>query len=280
MTGTIVNTAQSEAWNGGEGEHWAANHDRYDRLNSAMNALLLEHVRPDDDVLDIGCGNGQLTRLAARQGASALGVDLSKPMLARARERAEAEDVANVRFERGDAQVHPFVPASADLMVSRFGIMFFADPVAAFANIGTALRPGGRLAFACMTSLAGTDMGTILAAMMKALGAGGPPTGEDGSGPTSFADPARTTDVLTRAGFAGIDVRRVEAPQVWGRDAADATEFFCGWGPMVHAFSRAEPAAVEAAREAVHREMARFEEPDGVRTRGTAWLVTAHYDGR
>ncbi|MFC5183959.1 class I SAM-dependent methyltransferase [Actinomadura harenae] len=279
MTGQIVNTAQSEAWNGGEGEHWAAHHDRYDRLNQGMNDPLLAHVRDGDDVLDIGCGNGQLTRLAARRGASALGVDLSEPMLARARERAGAEDVANARFERGDAQVHPFAPASADLMLSRFGIMFFTDPVAAFANIGTALRPGGRLAFACLTSLAGTDMGTLLKATTQALGAVRPATGADGTGPTSFADPAHTEDVLTRAGYTGIGIRHVEAPQIWGRDAADATEFFCGWGPIAFAFSKAEPGAVAAAREAVHREMARFERPDGVTTRGTAWLVTAHYDG-
>ncbi|MEV4253938.1 class I SAM-dependent methyltransferase [Spirillospora sp. NPDC049652] len=280
MTGQIVNTAQAEAWNGGEGAHWAANHDRYDRLNGALNEYLLEHVRADDDVLDIGCGNGQLTRLAAGRAASALGVDLSAPMLARARERAEAEGVANVRFEQGDAQVFPFEPASADIAVSRFGVMFFADPVAAFANIGGALRPGGRLAFACMTSLAGTDMGALLAATMGALGTGQPPTGRDGTGPTSFADPEHTEGVLAKAGYTGIGIRRVEGPQYWGRDAADAAGFFCGWGPIVHAFKQAGPEAVAAAKDAVRREMSRFEGPEGVRTRGTAWLVTAHYDGR
>ncbi|MEV5571034.1 methyltransferase domain-containing protein [Spirillospora sp. NPDC052269] len=279
MTVQIVNTAQAEAWNGGEGAHWAAHHDRYDRLNRPMNAHLLAHVREGDAVLDIGCGNGQLTRLAARRGASALGVDLSEPMLARARERAEAEDVPNVRFEQGDAQVFPFAPASADIVLSRFGVMFFADPVAAFANIAGALRPGGRLAFACLTSLEGTDMGTILQAAMAALGTARPTSGSDGTGPTSFADPARTEDVLTRAGYTGVDIRRVEAPQVWGKDAADAAEFLCGWGPMTFAFSKARPEAVVAAREAVRREMARFEGPDGVTTLGTAWLVTAHYDG-
>ncbi|RFU42523.1 class I SAM-dependent methyltransferase [Actinomadura logoneensis] len=280
MTGQIVNTAQAEAWNGGEGAHWAAHYDRYDRMNAGINEHLLEHVRADDDVLDIGCGNGQLTRLAAGRAASALGVDLSEPMLARARERAEAEGVANVRFVRADAQVHPFEPASADLVLSRFGVMFFADPVAAFANIGRALRPGGRLAFACMTSLAGTDAGTILAAVMAALGTGQPPTGPDGTGPTSFADPRHTEGVLAEAGYTGIGIRRVEAPQHWGRDAADAADFFCGWGPIVHAFGQAGPDAVAAAKQAVRREMARFEGPEGVRTRGTAWLVTAHYDGR
>ncbi|MFC4913310.1 class I SAM-dependent methyltransferase [Actinomadura gamaensis] len=288
MTARIVNTAQAEAWNGGEGAHWAARHDRYDLVNSGFNEYLLQHVRPGDRVLDVGCGNGQLTRLAAQAarvaGAAhtgdATGVDLSRPMLARARELARAEDVGNVRFEQGDAQVFPFAPASYDVALSRFGVMFFADPVAAFANIGRALRPGGRLAFVCMTSVAGTDLGVLLDAILGALGAASPATGADGTGPTSLADPERTERVLTEAGFADIGVRRVEAPQVWGRNAADATEFFCGWGPMVHAFSQADPETVGAAREAVYDRMAGFQGPDGVRTRGTAWLVTGRYDGR
>ncbi|MCP2337226.1 class I SAM-dependent methyltransferase [Actinomadura rupiterrae] len=282
MTAQIVNTAQSEAWNGGEGAHWAAHHDRYDLVNSGFNEYLLQFVHRGDRVLDVGCGNGQLTRLAARtaQGGRATGVDLSGPMLGRARERAQSEGVANVRFEQGDAQVFPFTPASYDVALSRFGIMFFADPVAAFANIGRALRTGGRLAFVAMDPVAGGDIGILLGAIAGALGMPDPATGADGTGPTSLADPAHTERILTEAGFSDIRIRRVEAPRIWGRNAADATEFFCGWGPMVHAFAQADPDAVGAAREAVYDQMARFQGPEDVRTDGSAWLVSARYDWR
>ena len=104
-------------------------------------------VQPDDHVLDIGCGSGQTTREAARlaRAGSALGVDISASAIERARELAQAQGVRNVTFERADAQVHPFPQERFDLAISRFGTMFFADPVAAFGNVGRALRPAGRL---------------------------------------------------------------------------------------------------------------------------------------
>src|SRR4051794_27873815 len=115
----IVNTAQAEAWNGYEGEHWAANYDRYDAVNGGFNASLLDAagIGEGDRVLDVGCGNGQLTRQAARRArlGQVLGVDLSAPMLTRARARAAEEDVANVTFEQGDAQVHAFPEGGFDV---------------------------------------------------------------------------------------------------------------------------------------------------------------------
>ncbi|MFC6933602.1 class I SAM-dependent methyltransferase [Actinomadura yumaensis] len=165
----IVNTHQSEAWNGYEGRHWADHHDRYDQVNGGFNAALLDAaaLTAEDRVLDLGCGNGQVTRLAARRARAATGIDLSGPMLDRARALAAEEGVANVTFERGDAQVHPLPESTA--AISRFGVMFFADPVAAFANVARALVPGGRLAFLCMTALEGTELGSVLAAMGEHL---------------------------------------------------------------------------------------------------------------
>src|SRR5688572_29424056 len=133
----IVNTEQAEAWNGYEGQHWADNHDRYESMNSGFNDRLLGAARigERDRVLDIGCGNGLTTRLAARLAArwarlgEAVGVDLSVPMLTRARAIAAEEGVENVRFEQGDVQVYPFSEAGFDAAISRFAVMFFADPV-------------------------------------------------------------------------------------------------------------------------------------------------------
>ncbi len=272
----IVNTAQAQAWNGYEGEHWAAHSDRYDSVNGGFNEFLLTAagIGERDRVLDVGCGNGQLTRLAAGRArlGRASGIDLSGPMLATARARAQAEGVSNVSFEQGDAQVHPFPQGAFDVVLSRFGVMFFADPVAAFANIGRALVPGGRLAFVCMAKLAGTDLGTIFGAMAPYLPV---PTGSDGTGPTSLADPAHTTSLLTGAGFRDITCAYVEADQIWGRDVPDAAEFIAGWGPVKYHLEQVDPEAAARARDALTDALGAFAEPDAVRLRGAAWLVTA-----
>ncbi|GLZ07470.1 methyltransferase [Actinomadura sp. NBRC 104412] len=270
----IVNESQAEAWNGYEGRHWAEHHERYDAVNAGFNPFILDAARigKEDRVLDLGCGNGQLTRVAARRARSATGIDLSAPMLARARERAAAEGVENVSFEQGDAQVHPFPAGGFEVAVSRFGIMFFADPVAAFRNVRRALAADGRLAFVCMTSLKDTDLGTLFAAMSEFLP---PPTGPDGHGPLSFSDPGHIREVLESAGFRDVTSTRVEADQRWGRDAQDATAFLAGWGPVQYNLGLIEPAAAEKAREALGRAVERFERPEGVVTKGTGWLVTA-----
>jgi len=238
-------------------------------VNSGFNGCLLDQVGADDRVLDIGCGNGQLTRLAAARARAATGVDLSGPMLATARERAS--ELPNVTFEQGDVQVYPFAEGGFDLAVSRFGVMFFADPVAAFANIRRGLRPGGRLAFLCMTALSGTDLGRVFGALAPYLPQ---PTGPDGSGPTSFADPDRTRAVLTEAGFEDVACTHVEADQIWGRDVPDAARFIAGWGPVRHHLGMVDSATATKATEALTAALEPFAGPDAVRLRGRAWLVT------
>ncbi|MDH6461365.1 SAM-dependent methyltransferase [Micromonospora sp. A200] len=274
---TVVNSHQAQAWNGYEGRHWARHHDRYDAVNAGFNAPLLAGVRPGDRVLDVGCGNGQLTRLAARRAGDghAVGIDLSAPMLDRARAGAAAEQVGNVRFIQGDAQVHPLPDAAFDVVLSRFGVMFFADPVAAFGNLARALRPGGRLAFVCLDDIRHSDLGRMFAALAAHL----PHPGTDGTGaaePLSLADPAVVERVLTDAGLTGAACVPAEASQLWGRDAVDAGEFLAGWGPVRHQLDRVDAATAGRARAALTDALRAHEGPDGVRLRGTAWLVTAH----
>ncbi|KZM73615.1 class I SAM-dependent methyltransferase [Nocardia terpenica] len=268
----IVNTDQSEAWNGYEGSHWAEHADRYDAVNGGFNEPLLTaaSIGAGDRVLDIGCGNGQLTRAAARRARSATGVDLSGPMLATARQRADTEGVHNISFEQGDAQVYPFPDAGFDVALSRFGIMFFADPVAAFANIARALRPGGRLAFVSMPPLSGTDLGTVFAAAARHL-----PGFEIGHGFSAFADPDSTAALLRDAGFTDIAARHIEVDAVWGADVDDATTFLLGWGPLRYHRSRNDFATDDRLRAAIAAALAPFSGPGGVRLRATAWLVTA-----
>ncbi|MFG2089191.1 MULTISPECIES: class I SAM-dependent methyltransferase [unclassified Spirillospora] len=265
----IVNVAQYEAWNGYEGRHWADHYDRYDAGNGGFNGFLLEGaaIGPRDRVLDIGCGSGQVTRLAAGRArlGGATGVDLSAPMLDRARSLAEEEGVTNVAFEQGDAQVHPFPEGGFDVAVSRFGIMFFADPVVAFGNIRRALREDGRLAFLSMAPISENEIGTVLAAL--------PPLEESPighHGPLSLSDPDRVHEVLEGAGFRNVACRSVKAEQIEGRDARDAGEFFAGWGPIRYNYGESEE-LVDIITEA----MRPFERDGAVRLQGAAWLVTA-----
>jgi SAM-dependent methyltransferase len=275
---SIANRAQAEAWNGYEGEHWAAHDDRFDAVNGGFNSCLFEAagIGERDRVLDIGCGNGQVTRLAARRAClgSAAGIDLSAPMLARAQARAAREGIRNVRFEQGDAQVHPFPRARYDVVLSRFGIMFFTDPVAAFANIGKGLRVGGRLAFLCSAGLAGTGLGVLFEAMAPDLPR---PTGPDGAGPTSMSDPQCINEILSSAGFLDINSDLVAADQSWGRDVGDATEFFSAWGPVKYHMDLAGPAAAGRARAALATALRDFAGTDGVKLPCTSWLVTARW---
>lgn len=276
----IVNTHQSEAWNGYEGRHWADHQSRYDALNDPTNAPLLAaaRIRETDSVLDIGCGNGRLTRLAARTADRAVGVDLSEPMLERARASAATEHLVNVSHIQADAQVHPFEEAAFDVALSRLGIMFFADPVAAFANIGRALRPGGRLAFVCPQSIDRMDQSVIFTAVAEHVTL--PDFSEKTeTGPAAFADPERTTRVLGGAGFEAIEVEPLEVPQMWGTDATDAAAFLFGWGPMRHWLRDAASEAVDRARLAATDAFRAYETEDGVRLTARHWLVTATWPG-
>ncbi len=275
----IVNTTQAEAWNGYEGSHWAGHQGRYDAVNSGFNDCLLAAaaVGERDSVLDVGCGNGQTTRLAAALAPAgrAYGIDLSAPMLARARASARAEGLGNAVFEQGDAQVHPFPAAAFDVAVSRFGVMFFAEPQVAFANIGRALRPGGRLVFLSLRELRHSELGPVLAALGEQLARPGDAPRPAAPGAVSLADPAAVREVLGAAGFEQVRVEPVEADQYWGRDAKDAAEFLLGWGPVRHQLAQAGPEESARAGEAAYQALARHEQPDGVRLRGAAWLVEA-----
>ncbi len=280
---TVVNTHQAEAWNGYEGHHWAEHQHRYDAVNEGMNTPLFEAaaINATDRVLDIGCGTGQTTRLAAclATHGHVLGIDLSGPMLERARASAAAQGLANVAFEQGDAQVHTLAPGGFDVAVSRGGIMFFADPVAAFGNIGRALRPGGRLAFVCPTSLRPDDdfvrALTPLWALMRRHSPAAGATGVLDPSPVSLVDPDRIEDVLTRAGFTDISTVPVDVPMVFGHTAEEAAEFLFAMGPMRFNLASAGPADVDQARAEVTGALGGFNVAGEVTLRTAMWLVSA-----
>jgi SAM-dependent methyltransferase len=279
MTDHIVNVEQAEEWDGREGDHWVQHADRYDALSQRITPRLMETaaVGAADHVLDVGCGCGLTTRTAARAASagSVLGMDLSAAMLQEAERRARAAGLTNVRFEQGDVQVHTFSPPEFDLAMSRFGVMFFEDPVAAFANVASAIRPGGRLVFVCWQDLARNEW-----IMVPAGGALSyvpfPDLGPEGApGPFSLADPDRIRRVLTEAGFEGIEVNEITEQMFLGDDAADATEFLQGTGMARLLFggvdADTELRAIDAVRDALEPHV----QPEGIWLGSGAWLVAA-----
>lgn len=200
---------EAQNWNGAVGDAWARHVDLFDRTLAPFGQAAMEQlrIRPGERVLDVGCGAGTTTMELAASAApgEAVGVDFSAPMIHEANRRAEARGIANVRFVEADVQ-QADLPNTFDAAFSRLGVMFFADPVAAFASIRSRLVPGGRLAFVCFQGPAANPFIVVpLLAAAESLEL--PPLpGPDGTGPFSLADPDRTTAILHSAGFTGVTV--------------------------------------------------------------------------
>ncbi|USQ85488.1 class I SAM-dependent methyltransferase [Streptomyces phaeoluteigriseus] len=273
---TIVNRQQAAAWNDWEGVHWAEHAERYDAMLDAFNAPLFAaaDIGADDRVLDVGCGTGRTTLIAAQQAydGSVVGIDLSAPMLERARRDATAARIDNVTFEQGDAQVHPFPGRGFDVLLSRGGVMFFADHIAAFTHLGHALVPTGRLAFLCPQP-GGPDSAyaRATAALSPFLGEASPAA----RGMASLLDPARIHQVLAAAGFTDIDVAPAEAPMTFGADAGDACDFVFSMGTTRHNLRDVAPTTIARIRAEVQDALTEFETTEGVCIPGSVWIVTA-----
>jgi SAM-dependent methyltransferase len=275
---TIANTDMAAAWDGGEGAHWAENADRYEHVGWRTWDQFLKRVpiAPDNDVLDIGCGTGKSTRAVARlaTSGSALGLDLSTQMLARARARAEADGLTNARFEHADAQVHPLQPGSFDLVISSFGCMFFSDPVAAYSNIGKALRSGGRLAMLAWRDMASNEWVQVVRGAL-ALGRDLPTPPPGTPGPWAFADPEHVRRVLGAAGFVDVQLTKLDEPIEFGTDANDAFSFIRTTGPVKGLTEDLDEATRERGMAALREAVVAHETPDGVLFGTAVWLITA-----
>jgi len=279
----MQNDEQFEYWNGPEGQHWVDRDTLFDVMLEPFVDPLLDAaaIATTDRVLDIGCGNGATSRAAARRAADGrvVGVDISAPMVTRARERAESEGVGNVEFLHADAQDHEFtgVPGSFDVLISRFGVMFFADPVAAFANLGTALRPDGRLAFVCWQSLFANQWVAVpAAALLPVVGPSDPPP-PDAPGPFAFADQDRVRSILDAAGFTRIEVEDLHVPVLAGGGLPlDEAVAFLGEGGMgKRLLGDVDAPTRDRALGAVRDALEPFAGVDGVRLDSAAWLVRA-----
>lgn len=269
-----TNSDQLTAWDGDQGAFWADHADRFDEGAARYHDRLLDAARvdPADRVLDIGCGTGKSTRDAARRAAHAHGVDLSSKMIEEARRRAELDGITNIAFEQADAQVHPFPEAAFDLVISRHGVMFFGGPDKAFANIATALRPGGRMALLTWQPLARNEF----ASTFRTLFAAGKPPSEPpttGAHPFSLSDPDRVRALLTGAGMTDVALHAVSEPVWLGHDVEDALAFITARqaSQLAELDDDARARVVRAAREDITRHL----DEHGVRYASAAWIVQA-----
>lgn len=280
-----ANAAQRRYWNTVAGPRWIATPGFRERRNRESLALLLARlgISPGESVLEVGCGTGALTLpLAAAIGehGRVVAVDISEPMLGSARQRVGESGLRNVTLLLGDAQVFAFEPAAFDLATSRMGVMFFADPIAAFRNIRGALKPGGRLVFACWGPLAENRHWLISHDIaQRHLGPPSPkPTHEPS--PLAFADPDYVLAVLAAAGFAEISVERAH-PTIIGGTPEDEARQALTMGPTARLIDEKQPD--EAIRQTIAREIeeafAAEVSSGAIRLPATVFLVTARRPG-
>ena len=278
MAKVIANVEMAAAWDGDEGDDWAEDWQRYDRAVAVYQRALVERasIARDADVLDVGCGNGETTRAAARAAAdgSALGVDLSSRMLARAREVAAAEGLANAVFEQADAQVHDFGPSRFDVVVSRFGTLFFADRQAAFSNIAASMRKSGRLAMVAWQDIEHNEW---IKAVRRSLAVGralpSPPLG--GPGALGLADPDGVRVVLTNAGLVNVQIESLHG-QFWvGADAGDAFAFVQRTGMARGLLQGLDDSDRARALETLQQAIVAHETDDGVVFDSGVWMISA-----
>jgi len=271
-----ANAEQARAWDGDEGAYWAEHPRRFDRAIAAYHGTLMAAcgIAAGERVLDIGCGTSQATRdaAAAARPGSALGVDLCARMIDLARRLAASQDIGNARFEQADAQIYPFGAGSFDVAISRTGTMFFGDPVAAFTNIGRALRPGGRLV---MLAWQGPGPNEWVRELSGALAGGRdlPAPPPDAPGPFALADPGRTRTLLASAGFADVTLDPLHRPMWFGSDPDDAHRFVLGLlGWMLDGL---DGTGRERALDALTATLAAHAGPDGITFASAAWLIRA-----
>ncbi|MFO1247746.1 MAG: methyltransferase domain-containing protein [Alphaproteobacteria bacterium] len=271
-----ANEDQIKFWNEKAGQDWTMLQERMDANLAAIGDAVLAFAaaRPGETVLDVGCGTGFTSLALARAGAKVTGLDVSKPMLGLARSRAIQAGL-DINFIEADASAYAFKP-EYDLIFSRFGVMFFDDPIGAFANLHKALKPGGRLAFVCWRTAPENLWAFAPLAAAKPLLPEQPPPDPNAPGPFAFADPQRVLSILTDTGFHDVETRPYDGVMRMGTDIATIAAQTLQIGPLSRAVGEADDATKGKIVEAVRAAMEKFRTPDGEIAPPTAcWLVSA-----
>ncbi len=275
------NAAQHKNWNEVSGPNWVTLQDKFDAQLEPLGLATMDRakVAPSENVLDVGPGTGQATmELARRVGedGSVMGIDISVPMLERAKSRAGDAGLTNITFEIADAQTYDFRAPQFDLVFSRFGVMFFDDPLAAFRNLRSSLRPGGRLAFVCWRHPAENPWATVaLEAVEQHVPVKMPEPGPPG--PFGLAESDQVTKILSEAGFtdAAFDKMSGKITPGAGGSLDDTVAHVLKTGFVANALREAEAKATPEIAASIREAFAPYESEEGVRMDSAAWIVTA-----
>jgi SAM-dependent methyltransferase len=274
---SAANAGQVEYWNGRVGERWARRYGRIDQNLQQITPRALEFAgaRAGETALDVGCGSGTTTLALAAAVApgGVTAIDISRPMLEVARARV-AEAGHDIAFHLADASDFAFAP-KFDLVFSRFGVMFFADPVAAFANLRRALKPGGRLRFVCWRKVAENRWASAPFEAAKHLLPPQEPSDPFAPGPYAFADAARVEKILSDAGFRDVTVEGLDCSFYMGADADEAALEALNVGPLAYAARELDEAARAEVHKTVAAMMGQYATQAGITPPAACWLVGA-----
>jgi SAM-dependent methyltransferase len=271
MTMAAANADQIAYWNGMAGQKWATAQERLDAMLSVVSERLMTSAipQPHEHILDIGCGCGDTTMALAARGATATGIDVSRPMLERARLRAPA-----LSFIEADAATRAFKP-EYDAIVSRFGVMFFDNPDAAFRNMRKALKPGGRMVFACWRDSRENEWVRVPVSAVRALLPPQPQLGPEDPGPFSFADLGRVRRILAGAGFDRITAEPFDTELRLGANLDEAVAHVAEIGPVSRMLADASPEQRSVALAALHDALAGHARKSPFSLGGAVWIVSA-----
>jgi SAM-dependent methyltransferase len=272
-----ANREQAALWNGPSGQTWVREQALLDASFANFERLLIDEVARTGArrVLDVGCGSGATTLAIGRAlGADGVvtGIDISAPLVELARDRAARDGVA-ASFVLADAQTHEFADAGYDLAVSRFGVMFFEDPVAAFANLRGALRPGGQLRAITFRSPAENPFMTTAERAAAPLLQNLPPRRPDAPGQFAFADRARVHGILAAAGWTAIDLGPIDVTCAF--PARDLEGYFTRLGPVAPVLREADDTTRTRVIGALHAAFAPFVHGEEVRFVAACWMISA-----
>jgi len=277
-----INFGMDEYWNGNGGQKWLSFQEFMDGFlmsfgRQAMNAA---HIRQGDHVLDIGCGCGETSIDISRQVGSegyVHGLDISGLLVDKAMANKALAEAKNITFHLGDAQKFNFDKALSDLVFSRFGMMFFDDPVAAFSNMRQALKVNGRLAFACWNSVKDNEWVRLSLDVVGRHLALPQPAEIGEPGPFSLADPQRIYRILDDAGFSHIEIEQFNTPVIIGSKVEETCHFLTQMGPAGSVISEAEAdeSIIANIFADLHEELMPHKTEKGVILNAAAWIVTA-----
>ena len=277
---SIVNHDQKEFWNDIKGKLWVEMQERIDSMLSPFGEKALRTLNPQkgEKILEIGCGTGTMTLALAehvKTSGKILAADISHPMLELAISRGKAAPLKCISFVEADAQVYTFPTGQFDALFSRFGVMFFEDPIAAFRNFHGAVRKGGRLVYVCWADRKDNPWIRIPTGASKEFLEIPPPPETDAPGQFAMEREARVREILGKAGWSKIELERFDIDHSLGQNVQDAAGFISKMGPMSEPFALAGNRTKQKCLEAIQCALKPYENSTGVQMRFGTWIVSA-----